>query len=42
MDAVKESRHPTIFSHTGVTALKEGDSNFTDEEISAPLRKRAA
>jgi len=39
MDAVKESVHPTIFSHTGVKALKEGDRYVTDDEIRAIAAK---
>ena len=35
MDVVAVSRHPVIFSHTGVKALYEGDRYLTDEEIRA-------
>jgi len=35
MDAVRISRDPVIFSHTGAKALQEGDRNITDEEIRA-------
>lgn len=35
IDVVAVSRHPVIFSHTGVKALYEGDRYLTDEEIRA-------
>ncbi len=35
MDALRVSRAPTLFSHTGVKALHEGDRDLTDAEIKA-------
>ena len=39
MGAVKISKDPVIFSHTGVKALHEGSRNVTDEEIRAIASK---
>ncbi len=39
MDAVRISKDPVIFSHTGAKALQEGDRNVTDEEIRAIASK---
>ena len=35
MDVLELSRHPVIFSHTGVKALHDGDRYVTDDEIRA-------
>lgn len=37
-DAVRVSRAPVVFSHTGVKALYDGDRYLTDEEIRAIAR----
>ena len=39
LDALKISKHPMIFSHTGVRALHEGDRTLSDEEIRAIAEK---
>jgi membrane dipeptidase len=38
-DALESSRHPIVFSHTGVKALHAGDRYVTDEEIRAIAAK---